>query len=224
MNSFSLSGKAIRLSLAVATLSAAAMASADTTSTSFNIGLTNTDWTSNQTLNRFDSSLGTLISATYMLSSHVDTEVIFGNMSSSSTPNHVIANVDGKIDFSAGLGSLGGHATTSLDAFVPATTELSPMSASADWTTGYITISDPALLALLTGTSPLNITVTATDLSTSTDDNGNGYALFTTLASAHGEIVYTYRANPTSSVPGPSAAIAFLGTAIVRRRKARNAK
>lgn len=225
MNSVSFSGKAVRLSLAVAAISASVLASADTTAvSSFTINSSLTDWNSVKTLNRFDSMLGTLISASYKLSSHVDTSVDFENNSNSSIPNHIVGNVDGKITFSSiGLGTVTGDATTSLFR------DLGPLgsdpgaSAFADWSQSG-TITDPTILAFLTGTSPISITINAQDFSYSTDDNGNGAAYFTTYASAYGEIVYTYRPNPTSAVPGPSAAIAFIGAAAIRRRKARSSK
>ena len=78
--------------------------------------------------------------------------------------------------------------------------------------------SASSLLTYLTGTTPLNFTVTAKDTSFTTGPN-NIRGVYETLASAKGTITYTYTAAPVPE-PASMAALGLGALGLVRRRKA----
>lgn len=225
--------RGLRLSIAVASIAAAVVASADVKKYDFNVGLQTTDWSHNVSLARFDSALGTLTSVEIYLTGSINTDVWLSNMSDHSS-NTITGHAGGEFvmtESATGFGVFDETVEKSVSQEF-AVNNTHPKVATYDGLIGqkflgvtasdtfHMGSSDANILAYVTGASPLQFEIDAYDASYTGDTAGNNEHHYSTSAAASGYIQYNYT---PQAVPEPSA-FAALGLGALGMLRRRNRK
>jgi len=178
----------------------ATLASAGTVTYSDSIDLTSTNWSDTVSIQKFDASLGTLVSIEFTLSGHVEGTIRFESMDSSPTTvdaclkaeielrrpddsliveTFPLASVSEDVTAYDGVMDWGGTSGRTYDGL------------SGDKTETLVSPPPSSDLALFTGTGSIVLPIVATGCSTASG-GGNLISQFITSASAYVEVTYTY--------------------------------
>ncbi len=197
-----------------ATAGGASAAKADFLTQTSTVSLATTDFNQTLTYDKFDPSLGTLLSVRLAFAGTIASTFVFF---AGPTPTVVTADVAGTI----AIGPTAGSTTSILATIDNDATRSLPANGSDSFAQTAIgsagfSSTDPTDLALFTGPGTLTVPLAVTATSLVSTDTGNGGGLVRTKAGGDFTIRYEYRAVPEpSSVAlmglGALAATAWLG-------------
>lgn len=224
----------MRLAFALASLAIVGAASAASKEYDFTVPTTTTNFTSVQSVPRFDPTLGTLQSVTFGLLDSMTTTIWLENYSSSPGTTTITGVVNGAfslvndaspsttyvtggtLSVTKGQGdTFGQNSNHATDYASPYGIKYAPTTVSDS---AYTTSNSSAMSLLndFTGTTPISLRYVANGTHDYTADNGNGKAVFVTTASAKGYVIYNYQAVPE---PSSVAALGLGALGLLRRRK-----
>ncbi len=178
------------------------------------------DWSNILSFPKFNSALGTLIKFQLDLTSTLNTTLTITNASAS------VSNGTAKTELLLSVKDAGGFlAFPQIDLISSAysynlgagQTSTSPLLTKTGTSSDMYTL--PAILAEFTGAGNINLTASTFTQTLLSNSGGNTFAAQVSLASANGNIIYTYE---PIAVPEPGTAlfgIACVGIAAFRRRR-----